>query len=182
MAWALLKVPDLVVAPRIEGVWLGFGELAMLLAGGWTLFARMGAIGDKSRLAFAAGDRGVQLARILFAVWVIPVGISHFVYVQATYDLVPAWMPFRAAWGYITGAGHIASGLGLLFGVVPRIAAWAEAVMLAVITLLVWVPAVIAAPRTRLPWTALFISWTISAAVWVVAQNVVLKSTSARQG
>lgn len=182
VAWALLKVPDLVVAPRIEGVWLGFGELAMLLAGGWTLFARMGAIGDQSLLAFAAGGRGVQFARVLFAVWVIPVGISHFVYVQGTYDLVPAWMPFRAAWVYIAGAGHIASGLGVLFGVVPRIAAWAEAVMLAVITLLVWVPAVIAAPRTRLPWTALFISWAISAAVWVVAQNIVWKSTSARQG
>src|SRR3954462_7432922 len=28
--WALLKVPALVVAPKIEAVWLGFGELAVL--------------------------------------------------------------------------------------------------------------------------------------------------------
>src|ERR1700746_2888455 len=42
IAWALLKTPALVVAPQIEGVWLGFGELAVLLAGGWVLFARLG--------------------------------------------------------------------------------------------------------------------------------------------
>src|ERR1700751_1517270 len=34
IVWSLLKVPALVVAPQIEGVWLGFGGLAVLLAGG----------------------------------------------------------------------------------------------------------------------------------------------------
>ena len=38
VVWTLLKVLSLVVAPQIEGVWLGFGELAVLLAGGWDLF------------------------------------------------------------------------------------------------------------------------------------------------
>src|SRR5882672_2581272 len=35
IVWALLKVPALFVAPQIEAVWLGFGEIAVLLAGGW---------------------------------------------------------------------------------------------------------------------------------------------------
>ena len=48
----------------------------------------------------------------------------------------------------------------------------AEAAMLSIITILVWVPAILAAPRTRLPWTAFFISWAITAAVWVVAQDM----------
>jgi uncharacterized membrane protein len=39
--WLLLKVPALLVAPRVEAVWLGFGELAVLVAGGWVLFARL---------------------------------------------------------------------------------------------------------------------------------------------
>src|ERR1700680_3136170 len=38
IVWVLLKVPALVVAPQMEAVWLGFGELAVLLAGGWDLF------------------------------------------------------------------------------------------------------------------------------------------------
>jgi hypothetical protein len=40
IAWTLLKVPALVVAPKMEAVWLGFGEVVMLLSGGWVLFAR----------------------------------------------------------------------------------------------------------------------------------------------
>jgi len=32
IVWTLLKVPALVVAPKLEAVWLGFGELAVLLA------------------------------------------------------------------------------------------------------------------------------------------------------
>lgn len=68
--------------------------------------------------------------------------------------------------------GQIASGLGVLFGIWPRVAAWAEAGMISLFTLLVWAPAIVAAPKTRLPWTAFFISWAIGAAAWAVAQNV----------
>jgi uncharacterized membrane protein len=179
IAWTLLKFPDLVTAPLVEGSWLGFGELAVLLAGGWTLFARLAPLAPPSPLAFATGDRGVRLARILFALWVIPVGLSHFVYVDGTAGFIPAWIPFHLFFAYLTGAGHIASGLGVLFSIFPRTAAWAETAMLTVFTLVIWAPAIAAAPATRLPWTAFFISWAITAAVAVVAQNIPPKSPAA---
>jgi uncharacterized membrane protein YphA (DoxX/SURF4 family) len=166
--WAFLKVPALVVGWRIEGVWLGFGELAVLMAGAWTLFARLGDAGE----TWAAGQRGVRWARIWFALWVIPIGLSHLVYPEITATYVPAWLPHRLFWAYLTGAGQMASGLGVLFGVLPRIAAGCEAGQITLYTLLVWAPAVFAAPRTRLPWTAFWISWAIGAGAWVVAQNV----------
>ncbi len=178
IVWTLLKVPALVVAPQIEGVWLGVGELVMLLAGGWTLFAMFSELPEGSVLTFAKGENGIRIARILFAIWVIPVGLSHLFYVKQTADYVPAWLPFRTGWAYLTGIGHIAAGLGVLFSIFPRVAAWAEAGMLSVITLLVWVPAVLAAPKTRLPWTAFFISWAITAAVWVVAGNTGKKESA----
>jgi uncharacterized membrane protein len=170
--WALLKVPDVVVAPRMEATYLGIGELTMLLAGGWTLFACLGDIPPTSPLAFLAGDRGVRMARILFAISVVPVGLSHLVYVQATMGFIPHWLPFPKGWAILTGAGQMASGLGLLFGVLPRIAAWAEAGQITCYTLLVWLPQVITGPKTRLNWTAFFISWIIGAAAYAVAQNV----------
>jgi uncharacterized membrane protein len=173
--WALLKVPALFVAPGMEAVWLGLGELTVLLSGGWVLFARLSALPDDSPFSFATGERGVRIARIMFALSLIPIGLSHIVYVQATADLVPAWLPYRTGWAYLTGAGHIAAGLGVLFSVLPRAAAYAEAGMLSVFTLLVWIPAILAAPKTRLPWTAFFISWAISAAAWAVAQNITPK-------
>ena len=168
IVWALLKVPALVVAWRVEGVWLGFGEIAVLMAGAWTLFARFGDAGD----SWATGDQGARWARYWFAVWLIPIGLSHIVYPDVTAQFVPAWLPYRTFWAYLTGAGQIASGLGVLFGVLPRLAAWCEAGQIALFTLLVWAPAIFAAPKSRLPWTAFWISWAIGAGAWVVAQNV----------
>jgi uncharacterized membrane protein YphA (DoxX/SURF4 family) len=176
--WALLKVPALVVAWRIEGVWLGFGELAVLLAGGWTLFARLGRVSERSPLRWAVGESGVRIARIFFGVWLVPIGLSHLLYVQATANFVPAWLPYRTGWAYLTGMGQMACGLGVVFGILPRVAAWAEAGMISLFTLLIWAPAIAAAPRTRLPWTAFFISWAIAAGAWVVAQNFTPKKSA----
>ena len=175
IVWLLLKVPALVVAPQMEAVWLGFGELAVLLAGGWILFARLAALREGSPLMFATGENGVRVARMLFAVSLLPIGLSHLMYVKQTADFVPAWLPYRVGWAYLTGAGQMACGLGVLFSIFPRVAAWTEAGMLSLFTLLVWAPAILAAPKTRLPWTAFFISWAIASAAWVVAQNIVPK-------
>jgi uncharacterized membrane protein len=170
--WALLKVPALVVAPQIEGVWLGFGELAVLLAGGWTLFGRLADVSEGSFWRFVADENGVRAARYLFAVFLIPIGLSHIMYVKETVALVPHWLPFPIGWAYLTGAGQMACGLGVLFGVLPRVAALCEAGMISAFGLLVWLPAVVAAPKARLPWTAFWITWAIGAAAWVVAANV----------
>jgi uncharacterized membrane protein YphA (DoxX/SURF4 family) len=161
-------------------VWLGVGEIAVLMAGGWTLFARLAELGDGSPVAFLSGDRGVWLAKMLFAVAIIPIGLSHIIYVKQTADFVPGWLPYREGWAYLTGAGQIASGLGVLFSILPRVAAWAETIQISLYTLLVWGPKIISAPKTRLPWTAFFISWAIGAGAWVVAQNISAKESARR--
>ena len=167
--WALLKVPALFVAPQIEGVWLGFGELAVLLAGAWVLFARLGGVSEAGLWRWLSGETGLRAARYWFAVWLIPIGLSHIMYVKETMALVPAWLPSPMFWAYLTGAGQIACGLGVLFGVLPRVAAFCEAGMISIFGLLVWLPKVVAAPKVRLPWTAFWITWVIAAAAWVVA-------------
>ena len=170
--WMLLKLPSVIAAPGMEAVWLGFGELAVLMAGGWVLFAKMADAREGSPLRVLSSEKSIRIAQMFFAVWLIPIGLSHMFYVQATADLVPAWLPYRAGWAYLTGAGHIAAGLGVLFSVFPRVAAFAEAAMIGVFTILVWGPAIVAMPKGRLPWTAFFISWAIAAAAWAVAQSV----------
>ena len=163
------------MSPRVQAVWLGFGELAVLLTGGWVLFAKLAGLREGSPLTFATGEKGIHLARMLFALSLIPIGLSHLVYVKQTAELVPAWLPYRVGWAYLTGAGQIACGLGVLFSIFPRVAATAEAGMISLFTLLVWGPAILAAPMTRLPWTAFLISWAIASAAWVVAQNIAPK-------
>src|SRR6202047_4298739 len=162
IVWLLLKVPALVVAPRVEAVWLGFGELAVLLAGGWTLFALLAGLRERSILTFATGEKGIRIARILFAVSLTPIGLSHLVYVKETANLVPAWLPFRVGWAYLTGVGQIACGIGALVPVSSQLAATFEAGMLSMFAVFVWAPAVLADPSSRLAWTALFITWVIA--------------------
>lgn len=170
--WACLKLPAILVAPQIEGVWLGLGELTLLLAGGWMLFCRLVEVSPTSKFRFVAGESGMRAARIMFGLSAIPVGLSHLVYVKQTADFVPAWLPFRTGWAYLTGVGQMAAGLGVLFSVLPALAAAAEAGMITCFTLLVWLPAILRAPKERLNWTAFFISWIIGAAGWIVAQNL----------
>ena len=168
----LLKLPHVVMAPLLEFNWLGFGEIAVIVAGGWVLFAADHGQQESSKLKFATGESGMRIARRLFAFALIPIGLSHFVYAPQTIGFVPVWLPFRPAWAYLTGFGHIAAGLGVLFGVVPRLAATLEAGMIGVFTALVWVPLVVKTPMSQLPWTGLLVSWTIGAAAWVVAGNL----------
>lgn len=171
LLWTCLKLPDVITAPATESSWLGLGELTLLLAGGWTLFARLGQLPNQSPLAFLSGDRGARAARFLFAVSIIPIGLSHIVYLQPTTNFVPHWLPYRPGWAILTGAGQMASGLGVLFNFLPRVAAYAEAAQITLYTLLVWAPALVAA-HTRLNCTAFFVSWIFGAAAWAVAQNI----------
>ena len=176
--WTLLKVPALVVAPKMEAVWLGFGELGVLLAGGWTLFAVLARIREGSLLSFATGESGIRIARILFGISVLPIGLAHIVYVKETAALVPAWLHFQTGWAYVTGVGQIACGIGVLFSIYPRLAAATQAGMISLFALLVWGPAVLATPRARFPWTAFLISWAIAAAAWVVASNIATNAST----
>lgn len=144
----------------------------MLFTGGWVLFARLADLRKESIFTFATGQNGVRVARILFAVSLIPIGLSHLVYTKETAALVPGWLPYRTGWAYLTGVGQIACGVGVMASICPCVAAVVEAGMLSLFTLLVWIPAVFAAPTTRLPWTAFCISWEITAGAWVVASNI----------
>lgn len=172
VAWTLLKVPALIVAPQIEGVWLGFGEIAALMAGGWTLLACLGDLPASSPgLSWATGERGVRWARLWFGLWLLPIGLSHILYTPQTTVLIPDWLPAKVFWAYLTGAGQMACGLGILSGVLRRVAAWCEAAMISLFALLVWAPKVLHDPHSRLNWTAFWITVAIGAAAWVVAQN-----------
>ncbi|HEV7387400.1 MAG TPA: DoxX family membrane protein [Gemmatimonadaceae bacterium] len=178
LSWLLLlKLPSVVMAPQLEYNWLGFGEIAVIVAAALIIFAKDPEQQAPSKLKFATGDDGVRIARLIFGLALIPIGLSHFVYARETIGFVPAWLPFRSGWAYLTGAAHFAAGLGVLFGVLPRLAAMLEAAMIGVFTVLVWLPLVVQTPN-QLNWTGFFISWTIGAAAWVVAADSPLDAGS----
>lgn len=165
----LLRLPALLTAPGVEISWLGCGETAVMVAGGWALFAYFA---DQSpRLKFATGKSGVRIARFLFGLAVIPCGLAHLVYAAETAALVPAWLPWPLGWAYLTGIAYIAAGIAVLLNAYARLAAILTTAMMALITLLVWVPAVAAAPGGRFQLTASVTSATLAAAACAVAAS-----------
>lgn len=166
----LLKLPAVVFVPQMEATWLGFGEIAVILAGGWVLYASHAGAWSRRHLAFAIGSNGVRWARLLFVLALPMIGLSHFVYATQTVGFVPAWIPSPYAWAYLTGAGSIAASLALLLSIWPRLAATLEAAMLSVITLLVWLPGIFAAPGNDSV-TPLLMSSAIACGAWAVADS-----------
>jgi uncharacterized membrane protein len=169
--WLLLTtVPPVVMTPLVEVTWLNLGQVAVLVAGAWVLYATRNGSGAPKPAALT-GERGVRLARLLFGIALPAIGVSHFTYLDQAVALVPAWLPDRVGWACFTGAAHIAAGLGVLFGVYARLAATLWAGMIGVFTVAVWIPAVAAAGAARFQWSEFVLSWVIAAGAWVVADS-----------
>jgi len=171
LLWAvLLKLPAVVFVPTMEATWLGFGEIAVILAGGWIVFAVHAGSWARSHVGLVTGMRGVRWARLLFALSLPTIGLSHFVYAKETASFIPAWLPWHLGWAYLTGAGSLATSLGVLFAIWPRLAVTLEAAMLSVITLLVWLPGVITAPGNDSV-TPFLMSTAIACGAWAMADS-----------
>lgn len=172
LVWVvLLKLPAVVVVPLMEATWLGLGEITVILAGMWVLFAHYAGDHGSGWQGWLCGQRGTRAARVLFAVSLPMIGLSHFFYSEQTVALVPAWLPYPLGWAYLTGACSILACVAVLSGVLPRLASLLEAVMLWIITLLVWAPAILSHPSDRTAWTAFTISAAIACGAWVVADS-----------
>jgi uncharacterized membrane protein len=159
----LLSVPRVIAHPFVEASWYDVSENLTHVAGAWTVFAMLPQeIGASSNL---------RIGQILFALALPAIGLSHMVYLDQTAPIILAWIPFHVPLAYLTGVAHIAAGGGILFGVLPRLAATLEAVMVSLFTLLVWVPTVIAAPTNLFDWAEICVSTAITGSAWAVAES-----------
>jgi uncharacterized membrane protein YphA (DoxX/SURF4 family) len=89
--------------------------------------------------------------------------------------MVPTWLPGRRALAYLTGLGHLTAGLAIIVGILPRLAATLEAIMMSLFGLLVWVPSFFAQPRPKWAtppehqWSELVVTLVLAASAWIVA-------------
>jgi uncharacterized membrane protein len=175
--WAVLGLPPILSKPLSIGAWYGFCEALTSLVGAWILYAMLRPQSRGPEVPIA-GERAVRVAQVLFGLTCVFYGSSHFVYADYTAGMVPTWLPYRLGFAYFTGLGHLAAGVGIIVGILPRLAATLEAIMMSLFGLLVWVPSFLAQPRPQWAtppqnqWSELVVNLVLAASACVVATSL----------
>ncbi|HTV76982.1 MAG TPA: DoxX family membrane protein [Steroidobacteraceae bacterium] len=177
VVWSALCGVQIFYTPSSVSAWYGFCEALAPLIGAWILYALL-RWQSRGPATLLASEGAVRVAQLLFGLTCIFYGWSHFEYASYTAGMVPAWLPGHPGFAYATGVAHIAAGLGLAFGILPRLAGTLEAAMMSLFGLLVWVPSFFAMPKpgwaTPLAneWSELIVSVMLAATAWLVATSL----------
>lgn len=172
MVWLLvLRLPPFFYQTPVVLVAWTFGSTAVMVAAAWVLYVWFAGNRDRKRLGFFADDRGVRIARTLYGLSLVPFGLAHFMYLDATTVLIPHWLPWHVAWAYLTGAAFIAAGLAVAVGVCARLAAVLSTLQLGLFGLIVWVPRVLAGGLNDFQWGEFVVTCALTAGAWVVAES-----------
>jgi uncharacterized membrane protein YphA (DoxX/SURF4 family) len=175
--WTVICALPILSTPLSVGAWYGFCEPLTSLAGAWILYAMLRCQSRGSQIPIA-GARAERVAQVLFGLTCVFYGWSHFHYADYTAGMVPAWLPGRLGFAYFTGLGHIAAGVGITVGILPRLAATLEALMMSLFGLLVWVPSFFTQPPPdwatppQNQWSELVVTLALAAAAWVIAGSL----------
>ncbi len=175
--WAVMCALPVLATPLSIGAWYGFCEALTPLVGAWILYAMVRWQSRGAQLPIAS-ERTVRAAQIVFGLTCVFYGWSHFAYADYTASMVPAWLPGRFGFAYFTGLGHLAAGVGIIVGILPRLAATLEAIMMTLFGLLVWLPSFFAHPRPgwatppQNQWSELVVNVMLAATAWMVATSL----------
>jgi uncharacterized membrane protein len=172
VVWMLaFKAPFIFRAPLEEGSYQTTGETAAIVAGAWVLYAWFAADWDKRCLSFANGDNGVRIARVLYALALIAFGFSHFVYLDLTAPVVPAWLPWHVGWAYFTGGAYLAAGVAVLTNILARLAAALATLQMGLFFVLSWIPLAASGHMGAFQWGELVVTAALTASSWVVTDS-----------
>jgi uncharacterized membrane protein len=172
LIWLLVfRLPNLFYQTPLVLVAWTFGSTAVMVAAAWVLYIWFAGERDRPRLGFVTDARGLRIARTLYGLSLIPFGLAHFMYLDATTVLIPSWLPGPVAWAYLTGATFIAAGLAVSVGVLARLAAALSTLQMGLFGLIVWVPRVVAGTVNEFQMGEFIMTCALTAGAWVVADS-----------
>lgn len=177
VVWVVARAIPIATMPLSVGSWYGLCEALAPLLGIWILYALLRGQALMPQTRFIAGQRAVRVAQALFGLCCMVYGLAHFAYAELTASMVPPWLPRPSGFAYFTGLGHLVAGAALTIGILPRLAATLEAIMMSLFGLLVWMPTLFEqhppqwATPPRYQWSELIVSVLLAASAWMVAAS-----------
>ena len=181
LVWLLVfRLPNLFYQHPLVLVAWSFGATAVMVAGAWVLYGWFASGRERSRIGFITDSRGLRVARVLYGLSLIPFGLAHFMYVDATAPLIPSWLPGHVALAYLTGTAFIAAGLAVAVGLFAPLAAALSTLQMGLFGLIVWVPRVVEGTVNDFQRGEFITTCALTAGAWVVADSYRLTHRSPR--
>lgn len=178
----LLHLPTLAAAPKNGSAWTSAFE-SFALAGAALVLAGLATHSSQEtygRPRIAA--RACTVGRLCYGVSLPVFGLLHFLYLGYVSSVIPTWIPAHLFWAYATGVAHVAAGVGIITGVVGRLAALGAAAMFGVWVLILHAPRVLAHPHDANEWTSLLVALAMCGGALLIAGALATSATSDAPG
>jgi uncharacterized membrane protein YphA (DoxX/SURF4 family) len=164
LVFALLWVPRIIAEPRVFDRYGNFFEQFSQVAGALIVYGTTGRSDSKR------ASREAWIGYTFFGICVVSFTLEQLIYLSATADFVPKWIPpGQMFWAITTTILFALAAIALLSG---RSALWASRLLTAMLMgfgLLVWLPAPFADPHKLINWAGNAENLAIAGAAWVVA-------------
>jgi len=164
LIFALLWVPHIVATPQIYDRWGNFFEQFSLVSAALIVYASI----RQNHSARAA--RAAQIGYVCFGICVVSFTLEQLLYLSATAEFVPKWIPpGQMFWAITTTIALALAAIALLSGRSALLASRLLTAMLICFGLLVWLPAPFADPHKLNNWAGNAQNLAITGAAWIVA-------------
>jgi hypothetical protein len=162
LVFASLCVPGIIAKPQIYNSWGNFFEQFCLVSGAAILYARLSSPWSQETL-----DR---IGRILLGICAASFTLEQAIYLNATANLVPKWLPpSQMFWAVTTTVLFALAAVALLANRIALLATRLLTMMLVIFGLVVWVPLLLLDPHNHTNWNETTETFAIAGAAWILA-------------
>jgi hypothetical protein len=162
LVFAILCVPGIVAKPQIYNSWGNFFEQFSLVTGAAIVYARLSSAWSQETLR--------RIGRILLGICAASFTLEQAVYLNATANLVPKWLPpSQLFWAVTTTVLFALAAVALLANRMALLATRLLTMMLVIFGLLVWVPLLLSDLHNHTNWSENAETFAIAGTAWILA-------------
>jgi len=162
LVFAILCVPGIVAKPQIYNNWGNFFEQFSLVTGAAIVYARLSSAWSQETVR--------RIGRILLGICAASFTLEQAIYLNATANLVPKWLPpSQLFWAVTTTVLFALAAVALLANRMALLATRLLTMMLVIFGLLVWVPLLLSDLHNHTNWSENAETFAIAGTAWILA-------------